>query len=236
MWGEFRWMLHTIRDAARDEGLAAFWRGHTTNLRLSVPPRALKFAFFTVLFYDRDLNPFLAGAEAGFLSLTIFYPIDRMRTLLSKNNRNRTQGSIRYNGLMDVWRHHKITQIYSGFAASSIGVVIYRGLDFGLYYSLKSEKSWTWNAIVAYSATLVASLVSYPLDSVRRRITYDPNHPDPSFASFWSKMPKIIQTEGVGSLMRGYQYLGWRSITGGSTLLIFDWLFVGGWKRDKVDI
>merc|ERR1712080_431325 len=67
--------------------------------------------------------------------------------------------------------------LYRGFGPSVIGIVVYRGLYFGLYDSLKPvvlvgplEGSFLASFLLGWTVTTGASTASYPLDTVRRRM------------------------------------------------------------------
>lgn len=70
-----------------------------------------------------------------------------------------------------------IAGLYRGFGPSVIGIIVYRGLYFGLYDSLKPvvlvgplEGSFLASFLLGWAVTTGASTASYPLDTVRRRM------------------------------------------------------------------
>ena len=67
-----------------------------------------------------------------------------------------------------------IAGLYRGFGPSVIGIVVYRGLYFGLYDSLKPvvlvgplEGSFLASFLLGWAVTTGASTASYPLDTVK---------------------------------------------------------------------
>lgn len=83
-----------------------------------------------------------SGGAAGASSLLFVYPLDYARTRLANDAKAATKGGERqFNGLIDVYKKtlesDRISGLYRGFNISCIGIVVYRGLYFGLYDSLK---------------------------------------------------------------------------------------------------
>ena len=79
---------------------------------------------------------------AGATSLLFVYSLDYARTRLANDAKSATKGGSRqFNGLIDVYRKtlasDGIAGLYRGFGPSVLGIVVYRGLYFGMYDSLK---------------------------------------------------------------------------------------------------
>merc|ERR1712029_914438 len=65
--------------------------------------------------------------------------------------------------------------LYRGFTISAVGIFIYRGMYFGLYDTLKplvlgSDAGVTLSFFLGWAVTVTAGLMSYPIDTVRRRM------------------------------------------------------------------
>jgi solute carrier family 25 (adenine nucleotide translocator) protein 4/5/6/31 len=121
---------------------------------LPVILQALNFAFkdyFKRLFNfkkDRDgywkwfAGNLASGGAAGASSLFFVYSLDYARTRLANDSKAAKKGGERqFNGLVDVYRKtlksDGIAGLYRGFNISCVGIIVYRGLYFGLYDSLK---------------------------------------------------------------------------------------------------
>lgn len=84
-----------------------------------------------------------SGGAAGACSLTFVYSLDYARTRLANDAKSSKKGGgeRQFNGLVDVYRKTIATDgiagLYRGFVISCVGIVVYRGLYFGLYDSLK---------------------------------------------------------------------------------------------------
>lgn len=121
---------------------------------LHFPFQALNFAFkdyFKRLFNfkkDRDgywkwfAGNLASGGAAGASSLLFVYSLDYARTRLANDAKAAKKGGERqFNGLIDVYKKtiksDGIAGLYRGFNISCVGIIVYRGLYFGMYDSLK---------------------------------------------------------------------------------------------------
>merc|ERR1712041_11615 len=83
-------------------------------------------------------------------------------------------------GLIDVYvktlKSDGIQGLYRGFVISAVGIFIYRGMYFGLYDTIKpivlggKDASVTLSFLLGWAVTVTAGLMSYPIDTVRRRM------------------------------------------------------------------
>jgi hypothetical protein len=83
-----------------------------------------------------------SGGAAGASSLFFVYSLDYARTRLANDAKAAKGGGERqFNGLVDVYRKtlktDGIAGLYRGFNISCVGIIVYRGLYFGLYDSIK---------------------------------------------------------------------------------------------------
>lgn len=83
-----------------------------------------------------------SGGMAGASSLAFVYSLDYARTRMANDSKSAKKGGERqFNGLIDVYRKtlasDGIAGLYRGFSISCVGIVIYRGLYFGLFDSIK---------------------------------------------------------------------------------------------------
>ncbi len=67
--------------------------------------------------------------------------------------------------------------LYRGFGPSVAGIVVYRGLYFGMYDSIKPvllvgalEGNFLASFALGWAVTTGAGICSYPLDTIRRRM------------------------------------------------------------------
>jgi hypothetical protein len=84
-----------------------------------------------------------SGGAAGACSLAFVYSLDYARTRLANDAKGAKKGGgeRQFNGLVDVYRKtlasDGIAGLYRGFVISCVGIVVYRGLYFGMYDSIK---------------------------------------------------------------------------------------------------
>lgn len=116
--------------------------------------QALNFAFkdyFKRLFnFKKDKDGYwkwfagnlASGGAAGASSLLFVYSLDYARTRLANDAKAAKKGGERqFNGLIDVYKKtiasDGVAGLYRGFNISCVGIIVYRGLYFGMYDSLK---------------------------------------------------------------------------------------------------
>lgn len=84
-----------------------------------------------------------SGGAAGATSLAFVYSLDYARTRLANDAKSAKKGGgdRQFNGLVDVYKKtiasDGVAGLYRGFTISCVGIVVYRGLYFGMYDSLK---------------------------------------------------------------------------------------------------
>lgn len=94
-------------------------------------------------------------------------------------------GERQFNGLVDVYKKTLASDglrgLYRGFGPSVTGIIVYRGLYFGMYDSLKPvlltgnlEGNFIASFLLGWVVTTGSGLASYPLDTVRRRMVCPP--------------------------------------------------------------
>ncbi|CAO3613194.1 unnamed protein product [Cunninghamella echinulata] len=235
----------------QQEEWISLWRGNVANVIRYFPTQALNFAFrdkFKRLFHqDKDKNGYwmwfgsniASGATAGAFSLCFVYSLDYARTRLANDtkavlkNGSVGNGERQFNGLVDVYKKtlasDGIAGLYRGFSLSLVGIVIYRGLSFGMYDTLKPllpdhlRNSFIPSFILGWSVTTAASFASYPTDTVRRRMMMTSGSAvkyDSSFAAF----KEIIAKEGVKSLYKGAGVNIIRGVASAGVLSGYDYL------------
>jgi len=176
-----------------------------------------------------------SGGAAGACSLAFVYSLDYARTRLANDNKAAKKGGERqFNGLLDVYRKtlatDGITGLYRGFNISCVGIVVYRGLYFGMYDSLKPvvlqgnmKDSFIGAFLLGWSITIGAGLASYPIDTVRRRMMMTSGEAV-KYKSSMHAFNEIIKKEGMKSLFKGAGANILRAIAGAGVLAGYDQL------------
>ncbi|XP_019163984.1 PREDICTED: ADP,ATP carrier protein, mitochondrial [Ipomoea nil] len=234
----------------KDEGIGSLWRGNTANVIRYFPTQALNFAFkdyFKRLFNfkkDRDgywkwfAGNLASGGAAGASSLLFVYSLDYARTRLANDAKAAKKGGSgrQFNGLIDVYRKtlasDGIAGLYRGFNISCVGIIVYRGLYFGLYDSIKPvvltgnlQDSFFASFALGWLITNGAGLASYPIDTVRRRMMMTSGEAV-KYKSSFDAFSQILKNEGPKSLFKGAGANILRAVAGAGVLAGYDKLQV----------
>lgn len=234
-----------FKRTAAAEGMASLWRGNTANVIRYFPTQALNFAFrdtYKSMFAykkDRDgyakwmLGNLASGGAAGATSLLFVYSLDYARTRLANDAKSaKGSGERQFNGLVDVYKKtiasDGIAGLYRGFGPSVFGIVVYRGLYFGMYDSLKPvllvgslEGNFLASFLLGWTVTTAAGVASYPLDTVRRRMMMTSGEAV-KYKSSMDAARQIVAAEGVKSLFKGAGANILRGVAGAGVLSIYD--------------
>jgi len=229
-----------------EEGVAALWRGNLANVLRYFPTQALNLAFkeqFKRMFAVPKTAPYYktfsaniaSGGAAGASSLLFVYSLDYARTRLANDNKAAKKGGERqFNGLVDVYRKtlasDGIQGLYRGFNISCVGIVVYRGLYFGLYDSLKPillrgplENNFLASFMLGWAITIGAGLASYPIDTIRRRMMMTSGEAV-KYTSSLAAFNEIMKKEGTKSLFKGAGANILRAVAGAGVLSGYDQL------------
>ncbi|KAG0159260.1 hypothetical protein PDIDSM_6782 [Penicillium digitatum] len=216
-----------FRRTAAAEGVVSLWRGNTANVIRYFPPQALNFAFrdtYKSMFaYKKDRDGYakwMMGNLASGGAAGAFPPSSK------------GSGERQFNGLVDVYRKtlasDGIAGLYRGFGPSVLGIVVYRGLYFGMYDSIKPvllvgplEGSFLASFLLGWTVTTGAGVASYPLDTVRRRMMMTSGEAV-KYSSSLDAARQIVAKEGVKSLFKGAGANILRGVAGAGVLSIYD--------------
>merc|ERR1719198_2496253 len=178
---------------ASEQGIGAFWRGNLVNIMRYFPTQAFNFSFkdtikamFPKYSAKTNFGMFFAvnmasGGLAGAGSLCIVYPLDYARTRLASDVGG---GKKTFNGLLDCLKKTATgplgpAGLYAGFGVSLMGIIPYRGFQLGAFDTLVGLNPYKEDTgpigIVstfgcAQSAIIAGAAISYPFDTVRRRL------------------------------------------------------------------
>ncbi len=141
-------------------------------------------------------------------------------------------GEREFKGLVDVYRKTMATDgvagLYRGFVVSCVGIVAYRGCYFGFYDSLKPvvlqgamKDSFLASFLLGWAVTIAAGIVSYPLDTIRRRMMMTSGQAVKYKSSVDCGM-QIIRNEGAKSLFKGAGANVIRGVAGAGVLAGFE--------------
>ncbi|VDO77943.1 hypothetical protein V3C99_008933 [Haemonchus contortus] len=240
----YKGIIDVLVRVPKEQGFFSLWRGNLANVLRYFPTQALNFAFkdtYNVIFLKgidkkKDFWRFFAGnlasgGAAGATSLCFVYPLDFARTRLAvdigKGKGREFQGLT--DCLVKVFKSDGPIGLYRGFIVSVQGIIIYRAAYFGMFdtikYHLASEgkklnffAAWALAQIV----TVSSGIMSYPWDTVRRRMMMQSGRSDVLYKNTLDCALKIIRNEGLKAMFKGALSNIFRSTGGALVLAIYD--------------
>merc|ERR1711972_1298914 len=174
-----------------------------------------------------------SGGIAGAMSLCFVYSLDYARTRLANDTKSAKKGGTgerQYSGLIDVYKKtlasDGVAGLYRGFVISCVGIIVYRGCYFGFYDTLKPillgpDAGLLLSFLLGYGVTVTSGLISYPVDTIRRRMMMTSGQAV-KYKGSLDCMFQIIRAEGVISLFKGAGANILRGIAGAGVLAGFD--------------
>ncbi|XP_014207459.1 ADP,ATP carrier protein 2 [Copidosoma floridanum] len=242
----YKGMVDCFVRIPKEQGFLSFWRGNFANVIRYFPTQALNFAFkdkYKQVFLggvDKNtqfgryfLGNLASGGAAGATSLCFVYPLDFARTRLAADV-GKSGGEREFSGLGNcltkIFKADGISGLYRGFGVSVQGIIIYRAAYFGFYDTArgmlpdpkKTPFLVSWG--IAQCVTTVAGIVSYPFDTVRRRMMMQSGRAKTeilykSTAHCWAT---ILKSEGSGAFFKGAFSNVLRGTGGALVLVLYD--------------
>jgi len=226
-----------------EQGFMSLYRGNAANVVRYFPTQALNFACKD--FYKKWLCPYdpkkqpgmffmgnmASGGAAGATSLCFVYPLDFARTRLAADVGS--GGDREFTGLVDCLKKSVqkggIGGVYNGFGISVVGIIAYRASYFGAFDTCKvilfkdfkkANILYQWG--FAQVVTVGAGIISYPLDTVRRRLMMNAGKTgaDSMYDGTADCFKKILKDEGPRAFFKGCLSNVIRG-TGGALVLVF---------------
>eukprot|EP01062_Namystynia_karyoxenos_P052557 TRINITY_DN4215_c0_g1_i20.p1 TRINITY_DN4215_c0_g1~~TRINITY_DN4215_c0_g1_i20.p1 ORF type:complete len:345 (+),score=163.45 TRINITY_DN4215_c0_g1_i20:95-1036(+) len=231
----------------QEQGLGAFWRGNGTNVIRYFPTQAFNLAFKDSIkkafprynpkteFWQFFAVNLASGGAAGAGSLTIVYPLDYARTRLASDVGS---GKKTFAGLGDcLVKTAKgpkgVMGLYNGFGVSVAGIIAYRGVQFGTFDTIIGLNPYKDDLGImgmvstfaaAQTAVLASALVTYPFDTVRRRLQMESEKAveDRMYKGTMNCVKVIAKTEGTGALYKGFAANALRTVGAALVLVLYD--------------
>jgi len=226
-------------------GPTSLWRGNVANCIRYVPTAACNLMFkdtfkrmFPVYNQNTDFLMFAgtqiaSGSFAGAVTNTLVYPLIYVRTALGADIGKVKQ----FNGVADCLtktiKTNGFMSLYNGIGPSTCGIVVYRGTQFGLQDTIKAfnpyQKDFTFigvlsKFIVAQIAVAASGVVSYPFDTVQRRLQNEATKPkDQQYYNGMSDcFKKILAQEGPKGFFKGVVANLFRGTGAAIVLVMYD--------------
>jgi len=238
---KYKGIMDVFVRVPKEEGFGAFWRGNLANVIRYFPTQALNFAFkdtYKKVFcpYDskKDFWKFFfgnlaSGGAAGATSLLFVYPLDFARTRLAADVGKGDQRQ--FNGLVDclskINKSDGFLGLYRGFGVSVLGIIVYRACYFGGYDTAKKsvftkDTSVFVKFLCAQVITGISGLVSYPLDTIRRRLMMQSGRKEVMYTGTVDCFHKILKNEGSKAFFKGALSNIIRGAGGSLVLVLYD--------------
>jgi len=242
----YKGMVDCFVRIPKEQGFLAFWRGNLANVIRYFPTQALNFAFKDkykqvflggvdkrTQFWRFFLGNLASGGAAGATSLCFVYPLDFARTRLAADV-GKGAGEREFSGLgnclVKIYKSDGLVGLYRGFGVSVQGIIIYRAAFFGFFDTAKgmlpdpknTPLVITW--MIAQSVTTVAGIVSYPFDTVRRRMMMQSGRAkaDILYKNTIHCWGQIYRTEGGKAFFKGAFSNVLRGTGGAFVLVLYD--------------
>jgi len=210
----------------KELGVGSLWRGNVANCIRYVPTAAFNLAFKDNIKrcfpkYDKNndfgkfaMSQIASGAAAGGATNTMVYPLIYVRTVLGADI-----GKVKkFNGMMDCLvktaKDGGVLSLYNGIGPSSVGIVVYRGAQFGLQDIVKAFNPWQKEVsarglvskfCVAQLAVSVSGIAAYPFDTMQRRLQIEASKPanEKMYNGMGDCFNKILKKEGPKGFFKG---------------------------------
>lgn len=240
----YKGIIDVLVRVPREQGFFSLWRGNLANVIRYFPTQALNFAFkdtYKKLFLDGVdkktqfwrffVGNLASGGAAGATSLCVVYPLDFARTRLAADVGSGKSREFKGLGdcLIKIAKSDGPLGLYRGFIVSVQGIIIYRAAYFGCYDTVKgvvTKDGQKLNFFVAWAVaqvvTVSSGILSYPWDTVRRRMMMQSGRKDILYKNTLDCWKKIAQQEGSRAFFKGALSNIFRGTGGALVLAIYD--------------
>jgi hypothetical protein len=252
-----------MRGIYADGGIVGFWRGNGINCAKAGPEFAMVFGIRSMLVdaiaarKDREERApndyvvklsklprvvinFSVGALAGAGAQTILYPAEVVKTRYVVSKSGEFKGGIR-DVISSAYKKGGIAEFYSGLVPNMVGILLYRGLEVGAFYTIrqtvmqqrtldhrpgdpKPEFSILDSARCGTVSSIFAQTATYPLNVVRTRLqTQGVNGRSVLYDNMTDCFIKIFRSEGVRGLYGGLLANFLKAVPAGSiTFVVYE--------------
>ncbi|XP_037276210.2 ADP,ATP carrier protein [Rhipicephalus microplus] len=243
---QYKGMIDCFVRIPKEQGFLSFWRGNLANVIRYFPTQALNFAFKDkykqiflggvdkrTQFWRYFAGNLASGGAAGATSLCFVYPLDFARTRLAADT-GKGAGQREFTGLGNcltkIFKTDGLVGLYRGFGVSVQGIIIYRAAYFGFFDTAKGMLPDPKNTpiviswMIAQTVTTVAGIISYPFDTVRRRMMMQSGRAveERQYKNTIHCWGKIYKTEGGTAFFKGAFSNVLRGTGGALVLVLYD--------------
>lgn len=164
--------------------------------------------------------------------MLVVYPLDFARTRLGADVA-KGAAERQFTGLLDclkkIFASDGISGLYRGMIISILGIIPYRASYFGLFDTGKRmlpivNQNVLYKFIFAQIVTSTSGHISYPFDTVRRRMMMQSGKKalDVQYSGTWDCFCKIYHNEGPKAFYKGALSNVFRGVGASMVLVIYD--------------
>ncbi|XP_054681277.1 ADP/ATP translocase 4 [Grus americana] len=192
-------------------------------------------------FWKWFLANLASGGAAGATSLCVVYPLDFARTRLAADT-GKGAAERQFQGLSDciikIAKADGLPGLYQGFGVSVQGIIVYRASYFGCYDTIKvaftnknahigllpnpKQTPFILSFFIAQVVTTFSGILSYPFDTVRRRMMMQSGETERQYKGTVDCFMKIYEQEGFNAFFRGAFSNILRGTGGALVLVLYD--------------
>ena len=228
----FTWThaMSRARTMVAEDGWLSLFRGNTAQLARIVPNAAINFAAHDLVaeYLDEKANNlplaarhWLSGCVAGAVAVLTTYPLELARVRIAVSGRGGRGGDEHgpanlkeaVREMTQHWRRGGPRGPFAGVGLTLAGMVPYSGVTWASYEWLRShayssglaskQSSDRTNAVCGALAGLLGQTVTYPIDTVRKRLQATKQSAT-KLPSTYAVTTEVLATEGVRGLFKGY--------------------------------
>lgn len=242
----YKGMVDCFVRIPKEQGFLSYWRGNLANVIRYFPTQALNFAFKDkykqvflggvdkrTQFWRYFLGNLASGGAAGATSLCFVYPLDFARTRLAADigkSAEQREFTGLGNCLAKIFKSDGVVGLYRGFGVSVQGIIIYRAAYFGCFDTAKGMLPDPKNTpiviswMIAQTVTTAAGIISYPFDTVRRRMMMQSGRKkaEVMYKNTLDCWGKIYRSEGGAAFFKGAFSNVLRGTGGAFVLVLYD--------------
>jgi solute carrier family 25 (mitochondrial adenine nucleotide translocator), member 4/5/6/31 len=228
LFSMYKGCFDCARRVWKNEGWRAFFKGNLSNMIRMVPSETLvwkvKEVFQRNLHYGSNLseaehvsyNTAIGITSSLIVSLSL-YPFEYIRQLVLNRTDRRGRGIWHY--VKKTVLNEGVTGMYKGASIFSLGLVLFRGAYFGIYDSLKVKtKDQRLRWLASFLATYVSIFISYPIDTVRRRLVTSRGQ----YANSRACLRDVWVREGMRGLYLGWPMIFFQSLNASTMFFCYD--------------
>ncbi|ETW04439.1 hypothetical protein H310_04713 [Aphanomyces invadans] len=211
---------HACQQLYVSEGLRGFWKGNLAGCFRLGPYAGVKFCIFDTLQSKSaasapHVEKAVHGAIAGMCATLAVYPMEVVRTRIIMQDATAFRGI--HKELTHIYRKEGMRGLYRGCLSGLVGSIPFEGIQFACYEYSKSYAvqqrwpAWRWpehkhqlnsldHLVIGSWSGAIAQLVSYPFDSVKKRLQADTAK---RYTGMLDCLDKVVREEGAVALYRG---------------------------------